>query len=100
MNNKQLRTYLLCAFLPAWALQVLASHFALQGKAQIFQLIMIAVMFVPLIAALLAGVPLKDLGWKPELRKNKGALAAAWARRCWELWARRCITWSCPQGWT
>ena len=78
MNNKQLRTYLLCAFLPAWALQVLASHFALQGKAQIFQLIMIAVMFVPLIAALLAGVPLKDLGWKPELRKNKGALAAAW----------------------
>ena len=78
MNNKQLGSYLLWAFLPAWAIQILASRFALQGKTQLFQLLLIAVMFVPLLAALLAGVPLKELGWKPELRKNKGVLLSAW----------------------
>ena len=39
MNNKQLVSYLLWAFLPAWAIQILASHFALQGKTQLFQLL-------------------------------------------------------------
>ena len=48
MNNKQLRTYLLCAFLPAWALQVLASHFALPEKAPVFSMRAVIVTSSPL----------------------------------------------------
>lgn len=79
MKDKQLRTYLLWAFGLAWPLQLLASWFAVQkGNATAFTYILALVMFAPLAAALLAGMPLRDFGWKPGLRGNIRWYLAAW----------------------
>ncbi len=78
MRDKKLLPYLLWSFALAWPIQALASYLALQGKAVAFQLTMVVCMFMPLLAAVLARVPLRDLGWKPRLRQNWRWLLAAW----------------------
>lgn len=78
MRDKKLLPYLLWSFALAWPVQALASYMALQGKAGAFQLIMVVCMFTPLLAAVLARVPLGDLGWRPRLRQNWRWLLAAW----------------------
>ena len=78
MRDKKLLPYLLWSFALAWPIQALASWQALQGNTGAFQLIMVVCMFMPLLAAVLARVPLRDLGWKPRLRQNWRWLLAAW----------------------
>ena len=79
MKDKTLRDYLLWAFGLAWPLQVLASWFAVRkGNQTAFTLIMALAMFAPLAAALLAGTPLKSLGWKPNLKGHIRWYLAAW----------------------
>ena len=78
MRDKKLLPYLLWSFALAWPIQALASWLALQGNTGAFQLIMVFCMFMPLLAAVLARVPLGDLGWKPRLRQNWRWLLAAW----------------------
>ena len=78
MKNKCLRTYLLWAFALAWALQALAVHFALDGQAALFRLVLAVSMFAPFAAVLLARIPLRDMGWKPALRGKLRFLFAAW----------------------
>ena len=78
MKDKKLVLYLLWAFALAWPLQAAASSFARQGNQTAFQLIMMCSMFAPLVAAMLAGIPLKDMGWKPILRGKWGWFFAAW----------------------
>ena len=78
MKDKALRDYLIWAFVIAWPLQLLASYFALQGKASIFRLLMVGCMFAPLLAAILAKIPLADMGWKPSLRGKWKWVLAAW----------------------
>ncbi len=78
MKDKKLLKYLIFAFVLAWPVQILASHFALQGKAQVFQFIMIGCMFMPLLATLLAGIPLKGMGWGLELKGKWRWVLAAW----------------------
>ncbi len=77
MKDKKLLKYLLFAFALAWPVQALASYFALRGNTLAFQLIMVGCMFMPLLATVLAGIPLKDMGWGLHLKgKWKWALAA------------------------
>ena len=78
MRDKKLLPYLLWSFALAWPVQALASRQALQGNTMAFQVIMVVCMFTPLLAAVLARVPLGDLGWRPGLRKNWKWLLAAW----------------------
>ena len=78
MCDKKLLPYLLWSFALAWPVQALAAWMALQGNTMAFQVIMIVCMFMPLLAAVLARVPLRDLGWKPRLRQNWRWLLAAW----------------------
>ena len=78
MKDKSLVKYLLWSFALAWPIQALASYLALQGHTLAFQLIMVVCMFTPLLAAVLARVPLRDLGWRPGLRQNWKWLLAAW----------------------
>ena len=78
MRDKKLLPYLLWSFALAWPIQALASWQALQGNTGAFQLIMVVCMFMPLLAAVLARVPLRDLRWKPRLRQNWRWLLAAW----------------------
>ena len=61
MNNKQTSTYLLWAFLLAWALQAVAIGLAWNGLVQAFQLVLAVSMFAPFAATLLAQVPAKSV---------------------------------------
>ena len=79
MKDKSLLKYLICAFGLAWPLQLLASWFAVQkGNQTAFTLILALSMFAPLAAVLLAKVPLKSIGWKPNFRGNLRRYLAAW----------------------
>lgn len=78
MKDHTLRNYLIWAFALAWPLQALASRCALQGQFHHFQLLMVVVMFAPMAAALLAKIPLSNMGWKPRLRGKWGWYLAAW----------------------
>lgn len=78
MKDKALRNYLIWAFALAWPVQVLASRFALQGKTSVFQLVMVGCMFTPFLAVILAGIPLRGMGWKIELRGKWKWVLAAW----------------------
>ncbi len=78
MKDKKLLPYLLWAFALAWPLQLLASHFALRGSLSLFRILLAVVMFAPLLAAVLAGISLKDMGWRPELGKNLTWFLVSW----------------------
>lgn len=78
MKDKTTRTYLLWTFGLAWLLQIAASRFALQGQARVFQLLMIVSMYAPFTAVLLAKIPLRGMGWKPQLKGKLRWFFAAW----------------------
>ena len=84
MKDKTLRKFLLWAFALAWPLQALASWLALNEalpaalRQSAFTLVMAVSMFAPLAALLLAKIPLKSLGWRPNLKGNVGRYLAAW----------------------
>ena len=78
MKDKTLRSYLIWAFALAWPLQGLASWLAARGNSNGFTLVLALSMFAPLAALLLAKVPLKSLGWKPNLKGNVRWYLAAW----------------------
>ena len=77
MKNKQLSTYLLWAFLLAWALQAAAIGFAWNGQTHYFQLVMLVSMYAPFAAVLLCGAP-RDMGWRLKLRGKGKWVLAAW----------------------
>ena len=77
MNNKQTSTYLLWAFLLAWALQAVAIGFAWNGRVQAFRLVLAVSMFAPFAAVLLAKAP-RDMGWRLKLRGKGKWVLAAW----------------------
>lgn len=78
MKNKQLGTFLLWAFLIAWALQAIAIGCVWNGLATLFQPVVALSMFAPLAAAALAGVPVKEMGWGLRLRGKGKWVFAAW----------------------
>lgn len=78
MKDKKLLKYLIFAFALAWPVQALASYFALRGNTLAFQFIMVGCMFMPLLATLLAGIPLKGMGWGLRLGGRWKWLFAAW----------------------
>ena len=78
MKGKQLPRYLFWAFALAWALQAIAIVFARKGQVQYFQLVLAVSMYAPFAAVLLAGIPLRGMGWKPHLKGKLGSLLAAW----------------------
>ena len=78
MKDKQLSSYLLWAFLLAWMLQAAAIGFAWNGQTRYFQLVLLASMYAPFAAVLLAKGPLKDMGWHLRLRGKGKWILAAW----------------------
>ena len=78
MKNKQLGRYLLWAFLLAWMLQAAVIGFAWNGQVSISRMILAASMFAPLLAAVLAKIPLQGMGWHLRLRGKGKWVLAAW----------------------
>ena len=69
-NKTQVVRYLAWAFGLAYAVQFGAAWLYNNGKQQTGQLIVAGMMFVPAMSVLLAGGKLKDMGWKPRVKKN------------------------------
>ena len=77
-DKKKFTTYIVLSFSVAWVFQVIASIFALRGNQMAFSVILSVSMFVPLLSALFAGIPLKNIGWKPVLKGNIKHILMAW----------------------
>ena len=80
MNQEKIsvRRYLLWTFLSAWILQFITFFLTMKGNAAAGQLVMAGMMFMPALGFLLAGGKLKELGWKPQFRKNLRYYLAGW----------------------
>ncbi|MDE7121525.1 MAG: CPBP family intramembrane metalloprotease [Oscillospiraceae bacterium] len=68
MSSKQFKIYLAFAFGLAWILQIVGSVFANQGNQIAFSVILMICMYMPFLGALIAKVPFRGMGWKPELK--------------------------------
>ena len=83
-DNKKLIKYLGWAFGIAWILQIIVWRITSSADnagymvAMFGQVIMMGMMYVPLLAAILSGVKLKGMGWKPKLKGNIGTLLFSW----------------------
>ncbi len=88
-SNKRLFKYLGWTFGIAWIIQIIVWLIGksiteatqtptVAWRTQIAQLIMSAMMFVPMLGVLLSGGKLKGMGWKPKLKGNIGVLLFAW----------------------
>ena len=79
MKDKKFTKYIIFAFGIAWILQIIASIYSNNGNLMAFQLITMVSMYAPFAAVLLAGISIKDMGWRPKLLKGNGKyVAAAW----------------------
>ncbi len=76
-NQKQVRRYLIVTFGLAYLIQFLAAPLYRSNRAAA-QLVLAAMMFVPSLGVLLSGADLKDMGWKPRIRKNIRPILFAW----------------------
>ncbi len=78
MKDKTLLKYLLWAFGLGWTVQIPAALLSLRGNLLAFQGLTMLSMFAPLVAVMLADVPLKSLGWRPRVRGNLRWYLAGW----------------------
>ena len=78
MDKKKFTIYMIFAFGLAWVIQIIASIFARNGNVAVFQLLLMVCMFMPFLAALIAKIPLKGMGWIPKLKGNIGWILLAW----------------------
>ena len=77
-NKTQTIKYLIFTFGVAWAIQIGVALFYYNGMAMVGQLLMAAMMFVPLLGVLVSGHPLKGMGWRPTLKRNILPFLTAW----------------------
>ena len=70
--------YLIWTFILAYAVQFAAAHVYNGGNKTAATFIIAAMMFVPALGALLSGTGLRDMGWKPRIRKNIKTILIAW----------------------
>ena len=69
-EKKKFSVYIVFTFIIGWALQIVASTFALQSKMMLFAAVLSIAMFAPLVSALIAKLDVKNVGWKPQIKKN------------------------------
>lgn len=76
-TKKTLTKYFIWTFTISWILQIIGSYLAIQGNATGFRAFLSLAMFAPLLGALLAKAPLRDIGWKPKFKGNIRYILAA-----------------------
>ena len=70
--------YLIWTFALAWLMQAGVAILYYAGYGMIGKLLMAIMMFVPLIGVLLAGVKIKNMGWRPQIKKDIKIVFAVW----------------------
>lgn len=78
MNKKKLTVYLICTFGVAWVLQVIASLFAMKGNNLAFTLLLTVCMYAPLLGTIVAGIPLRGMGFVPHLKGKIKYVILSW----------------------
>ena len=76
-NKKQVVKYLVWTFALAYVVQICAAPLY-RSNRPIGQLVLAAMMFVPTLGVLLSGATLKDMGWKPQIKRNFKTILIAW----------------------
>ena len=76
-NKGQVVKYLVWTFGLAYAVQFATANLY-RTNLPVAQLVLAAMMFVPTLGVLLAGGNLKEMGWKPQFKKNLRAILIAW----------------------
>ena len=77
-NKTRLIKYLIWTFALAYVIQFGAGWIYNSMSRSVGQLLVAAMMFVPTLGVLLSGGKLKDLGWKPQIKKNIRPILTAW----------------------
>ncbi|MBE6887281.1 MAG: CPBP family intramembrane metalloprotease [Ruminococcaceae bacterium] len=77
-EKKKFSVYIVFTFIIGWALQIVASTFALQSKMMLFAAVLSIAMFAPLVSALIAKLDVKNVGWKPQIKKNFKYYIVCW----------------------
>lgn len=77
-QKKKMFRYLLSVFVIAYIIQFAAAGLYRNGQTQTGQLVIAAMMFVPLLSVILSGSSLKGMGWKPVLKGNMKLILTAW----------------------
>ena len=79
ISRKQFTTYMIASFGLAWILEIIAVIFSNNGNQMVFSIVMVITMFMPFMAALIARIPLKGMGWVPHLKgKIRYVFFALW----------------------
>ena len=76
-NKKQVAKYLAWTFGIAYAIQF-GVTFLYDKDPTAGRLVLAAMMFVPALGVVLSGAKLKDMGWKPQVKKNIRTILTAW----------------------
>ena len=76
-NKKQVIKYLLFTFGAAYAVQI-GVYFLYKSGFPFYQIVMAAMMFMPLLGVLVSGHSLKGMGWKPVFKGNIKTILFAW----------------------
>ncbi len=77
-DKKKFNIYIIFTFVIGWILQVTASIFAIQGKMILFSPILSLAMFAPLVSVFISRIDIKNIGWKPQIKKNIKIYAVCW----------------------
>lgn len=77
-DKKKFTKYLIWSFSVAWILQIIASIFARKGNQILFSTLLSITMFAPLLATVMAKIPLNGMGFRPKLKGNVPFIVAAW----------------------
>lgn len=76
-NKSQVIKYLAWTFSLAYAVQFATARLYQTNRA-LGQLVLAAMMFVPTLGVLLAGGKIRDMGWKPQFKRNLRSILIAW----------------------
>lgn len=68
MSRKQFTIYMTVAFGLAWILEIVGSVFANNGNRMAFTLLLTVTMYMPFMGVLMARIPLRGMGWVPQLK--------------------------------
>lgn len=68
MSRKQFTRYMVVAFGLAWILEIVGSVFSNNGNTMVFRLFLAVAMYMPFLGVLIAGIPLRGMGWVPHLK--------------------------------
>ena len=77
-NKKQIVKYLVSTFGIAWIIQIGVYFLSKTNLASMYQLILAVMMFVPMLGVVISGAKIKDMGFKPKIKKNIKYILIAW----------------------